>query len=260
MLVAPCAMASPAGGTPAGGGMYMPVSRNNYNVPPVLQEIKYADIKYSSFSSPPPHSHHPNNLNGHPYSSVPAWMSNEPLQWSMNVNVGGPVNYNNYYTSPNFANSTSPNVSIAHGNGIPQHGNGNGIGQHCYGGSLPGHNPYLQQTQQSPPQAAQQQHQHVPTSPPAVGTLGHYVNSNYGHIMHHPSESTSPNLVSMDLINRPDGSMSSGEDELNADAPSSDDLEAFAKQFKQRRIKLGTSVSPSQSKIHRQNKSVSICL
>jgi Pou domain - N-terminal to homeobox domain len=230
MLVSACAMAS-AAGSPAGSGGYssmMPgnVGRNNYNISPI------PEMKYSSFISPSPHHSHQPGLNGHPYSG---WMANDPsLQWSMNSGNGGGgagvatdmYSGRPYWTANNFAN---PNSATSASNNSPQ----GQVVQHCYNG--PGASAYLQQ------QNAQHHngHQLAPcTSPPS---LGHYVNANYGHLMHHPSESTSPNLVGCELMNnRSDGSLSSGEDqEVSLDAPSSDDLEQFAKQFKQRRIKLG---------------------
>ncbi|XP_055342976.1 silk gland factor 3-like [Paramacrobiotus metropolitanus] len=245
MLMSPCAMASSAG-SPAGG--YIPVSRTNYNVPSVMSELKYSDIKYPSFTSPSPHSHPGNNLNGHSYSSVPSWIPNadpSTLQWSMNVSVSAPVNGNDMYSGrqlqpywpTNFSNTSPVNVSHTTTNmGMPV--------QSCYNttplsSGHPGHaSPYSlppslqpQNQPQSQPNAPIHPHLQNSASPPSLGHYGNY-NPEPPRMF-----SGSPNLGSCQLN---DGSLSSGEDqELVGDAPTSEDLEAFAKQFKQRRIKLG---------------------
>ncbi|GAU93257.1 hypothetical protein RvY_05223 [Ramazzottius varieornatus] len=254
MLVSTYAMAS-AAGSPAGTGYMSNVNstRNNYNISPT------PEMKYSTFLSSSSHSQQ--NPNGHhyaPYPSMP-WMNDPSLQWSMNMsgaNCGGdmyagrnghalaaaqywPGNFSSVAattTTPNISSSNSPQTGhISHVVNIPQH---------CY----PNHPQataaaYLQHPAQQSHQSLHQQATSAPcNSPPS---LGHYVNANYGHnIMHHPSESTSPNLVGCELINRTDGSLSSGEEEhCNGDGSPSvlatADLEQFAKQFKQRRIKLG---------------------
>lgn len=154
---------------------------------------------------------------------------------------GNGVNHSDMYSgrqywSPNNF-SPSPNPPTTQGHHVV------GLSpQHCYSGS-PATTAYLQQqNSQHHQQQQQQQQQHHQQQPSPPSSLSHYVNANYGHIMQHPpSESTSPNLVGgCELMhNRSDGSLSSGEEEACIDAPSSDDLEQFAKQFKQRRIKLG---------------------
>ncbi|KAK7108143.1 silk gland factor 3-like [Littorina saxatilis] len=119
----------------------------------------------------------------------------------------------------------------------PQHlgvmepqGNGNG-GPH--GGHHPGtlhHRP----TQQLPPS---QHNWHSPMSP------NHHMLQNGGHQLQHPGYGYHMNMNG--VMSPHHASLHEHEQDLDhqpqsdEDTPSSDDLEAFAKQFKQRRIKLG---------------------
>ena len=251
MLVT-CAMASTAGSP---GYMSNVNAARNYNVSPA------PEMKYSTFLSSSPHSQQ--NFNGHhhaAYPTMPPWMTNDPsLQWSMNMtgtNCGGDMysGRNSHahaaaavaaaqYWPGNFSSvaaTTASNTSNSQQSGHISHVVN--IPQHCYPNHPQAAAAYLQHPQQSSHQSLHQQAAAPCNSPPS---LSHYVNANYGHnIMHHPSESTSPNLVGCELINRTDGSLSSGEEEhCNGDGSPSvlatADLEQFAKQFKQRRIKLG---------------------
>lgn len=112
-----------------------------------------------------------------------------------------------------------------HVNGMDQQGNGGGGGHHP--GTLH-HRP----TQQLPPS---QQHWHSPMSP------NHHMLQNGGHQLQHPGYT----YMNMNGVMSPHHSLREPDSDLepqppsDEDAPSSDDLEAFAKQFKQRRIKLG---------------------
>ena len=119
-----------------------------------------------------------------------------------------------------------------HLTGMEPQGNG-GAGGGGHGGHHPGtlhHRP----TQQLPPT---QQHWHSPVSPQ------HHMLQNGGHPqLQHPGYGYHMN---MNGVMSPHHSLREPEADLDPqppsdeDAPSSDDLEAFAKQFKQRRIKLG---------------------